>query len=155
MTSERARDRDPLPNFDLYAELGIPLDASTDAAERAWRGGGRGGRPGRGGGGGGGAAGRGGGGGWGKIWSRSWPSTWPSWRSSTSGSSGSSARSIGLSFGGPRGGDASARDQPVSPSVRRAILLLRQPGPPDAWRSEEVVGPLAHHEWTTPRSGTS
>ena len=37
MTSERARDRDPLPNFDLYAELGIPLDASTDAAERAWR----------------------------------------------------------------------------------------------------------------------
>ncbi len=28
---------DPLPTFDLYAELGIPYDADADAIERGWR----------------------------------------------------------------------------------------------------------------------
>ena len=37
MTAVRARDRDPLPDFDLYTELGIPLDASRDMVEAAWR----------------------------------------------------------------------------------------------------------------------
>ena len=37
MTSEQVRERDPLPTFDLYAELGIPLDAPVDVVERAWR----------------------------------------------------------------------------------------------------------------------
>jgi len=31
------RDRDPLPDFDLYAELDIPMDARADIVERAWR----------------------------------------------------------------------------------------------------------------------
>lgn len=37
MTAGRDRERDPLPDFDLYAELGIPLDAGADLVERAWR----------------------------------------------------------------------------------------------------------------------
>jgi hypothetical protein len=31
------RDRDPVPAFDLYAELGILMDARADIVERAWR----------------------------------------------------------------------------------------------------------------------